>query len=170
MAAKAKGFNPAGRTEISRLRKSLDDLFDRVATVDPEGEIAGDLNRYLCIRVSGFVEQSLLSLGRAAVERLSGNIATAFSLSWLERAPNPTAREIERLVGRFNPLWQAELGDYLAEEERRSRLNALVGIRNDVSHGKNQGVSRRQAQEYFALAIDVVTWIADHLEPPIGKL
>jgi hypothetical protein len=51
------------------------------------------------------------------------------------------------------------------EDERRSRINALLGIRNDIAHGKNQGVSRTQAWQYFELVNNVLEWILTRLDP-----
>ncbi len=123
------------------------------------------MNRYLCVRVSGFLEQTLLSLGRSACEQMSGGIGLDFALSWLERAPNPSSREIVRFVGRFSHRWATELEKILSTDQRSDRLNALVGIRNDIAHGKNQGVSAVQAFGYYELVVELVDWIADRLEP-----
>ena len=161
-------YMPRGRTEIARQERSLGDLFERAHGVDATDDILVDLTRYICVRTSGYIEQSALALGRSAAEQTSGGIGLSFAGSFLNRAPNPTARELERYLGRFSNKWGEEFSDFLAKEERRSRVNALLGIRNDVAHGKNQGVSLRQAAEYYDLARDVVSWMADRLEPPPG--
>jgi cellulose biosynthesis protein BcsQ len=99
------------------------------------------------------------------VERESGNRALAFSLSWLERPGNLSAEKLRRLTGRYSSKWQEELDVFLSEEERKSRINALVGIRNDVAHGKNQGVSRKQAHDYYDLAQEMVEWFLKRFDP-----
>ena len=162
------GYNPSARTELARLRRSLNAVFERAADVDPSTELAGDMSRYVCLRVSGFLEQSLLALGRSACERMSGGTAKTFGLSWLERAPSPSSGEIVRFIRRFSNKWAAELKALLDDDQRGGRLNALVGIRNDVAHGKNQGVSVHQAQGYYDLAVEIIDWIADRLEPKPG--
>lgn len=47
------------RSQIARLKSQLDDLYIRA---DPrlidDPEVAGDLARYLCVRVSGYLEQA----------------------------------------------------------------------------------------------------------------
>ncbi len=69
------------------------------------------------------------------------------------------------MLGRFSRAWEEDLRQYLADEDRYARLNALVGIRNDIAHGKNQGVSTSQALSYYELANDIVRWFSDRLEP-----
>jgi hypothetical protein len=128
------------------------------------------MNRYLCVRVSGFLEQALLAATRSLCEARSSRECLRFGLSWLERAPNPRADEILKLVNRFDSSWSQELELLLAEDERRTRINSLLGIRNDIAHGKNQGVSSVQAWEYYRLAVEIVEWILDRFEPLPGKL
>jgi hypothetical protein len=123
----------------------------------------------MCVRVSGFLEQSLLSAARSLCEARSTRECLRFSLSWLERAPNPKADEIVRLVNRFDGTWSQQLKDLLSEDERQTRVNSLLGIRNDIAHGKNQGVSKTQVWEYYQLAVELVDWVLDRFEPLPGK-
>lgn len=158
-------YNPQGRTEVARLRKGIEDLFVRCGQVEEESEVVGDLNRYLCVRVAGFLEQSLMSVTRAHCEQLSyGNVKT-FALSGLERSPNPRAEKVVALVRRFHADWGAELEEILGTDERGNRLDALVGLRNQIAHGKSQGVSRTQVWEYFQVASEVADWLVDKFEP-----
>jgi hypothetical protein len=165
----ANRYKSTARTEINRLKKSLTDLYDRCNQLDSSSEISGDMNRYLCVRVSGFLEQSLLAAARSLCEKRSSGEALRFSLSWLERAPNPRADEIIKLVSRFDSKWAQELEILLSEDERRTRVNSLLGIRNDIAHGKNQGVSKRQALEYYNLVVEIIDWVLDRFEPLPGR-
>jgi len=158
----------SARTDVDRWRRSLEGLFERADALDQGSAVAGDLNRYLCVRVAGYLEQSLISIGRSSIERLSGGVAEAFALSWLERSPNPSASEVARFVGRFSNRWREEFEEFMQADGRGQRLNALIGIRNDVAHGKNQGVSARQVRDYLDVGQDVVDWLLDRLEPKAG--
>lgn len=159
------GYRPSGRADIARLQKGMNELFERARAVPPQQELAGDLNRYACVRTCGFLEQAIASLARSACQSSGWGIGRDFGLSWLERAGNPSAREVTKLIGRFSTQWEQEFTEFLADDERKSRLNALVGLRNEIAHGKNQGVSAQQAQGYFQLACEVVEWLAERLEP-----
>jgi len=165
----ANRYKPTARKEINRLKKSLTDLYDRCDQLDSSSEISGDMNRYLCVRVSGFLEQSLLAAARSLCEKRSSGEALRLCLSWLERAPNPRADEIIKLVSRFDSKWAQELEILLSEDERRTRVNSLLGIRNDIAHRKNQGVSKRQALEYYNLVVEIIDWVLDRFEPLPGR-
>ena len=157
----------SARYDMGRLTEELDRLFDRADELDRGSEIAGDINRYLCVRVSGLLEQSILMLADR-IFLVGQHIGQQFGLSWLERAPNPSKVEIVKFVGRFSSCWADELTALLKDDERGTRLNSLIGIRNDVAHGKNQGVSLMQARGYYELVREVIDWVADRLEPKAG--
>lgn len=157
-------YRQEGRAEIARLKRQLEDLFLRADGVD-DPEIRGDLNRYLCVRVAGFLERALISAARSLCEARAYGEARRFALSLLERAPNPRADEVVRLVSRFDKQWGDDLEAHLAQEERYGRVNALLGIRNDVAHGRNQGVTQQQVWEYFQLVDGLIEWIVDRFEP-----
>lgn len=163
--AGASRYRPSGRAEIARLRKDLDALVTRANAADAGSEEEADLNRYACVRLSGFLERSIASCMRALVERESFARGQTFALSWTERSPNPRADEILKLVRRFDGGWADELEQYLAEDERGSRVNSLLGIRNDVAHGRNQGVSRIRLLEYHNLVSDLVEWLLHRFDP-----
>lgn len=44
--------------------------------------------------------------------------------------------------------WRAELDELFDEDERRQTISAVVGIRNQIAHGENQGVSIRRLHDY----------------------
>jgi hypothetical protein len=89
-------------------------------------------------------------------------------MSWLDRTPNLSSDALLYLVGRFNRSAADDLGEFLAIEERGSSLNALIGIRNDVAHGRNQGLSRMQAWQYLEVVELVIEWFLDKFDPISG--
>jgi hypothetical protein len=98
-------------------------------------------------------------------EEEARNATLAFSLSWLDKPGNPRAKNLLRLTGRFSSRWRGELDDLLKADERGVRVNSLVGIRNDIAHGKNQGVSRAQAFEYYELVDEVIDFFLERFDP-----
>lgn len=121
------------RSQIGRLKSQLDELYLRA---DPRSisnpEVAGDLARYLCVRVSGYLEQSTGVILRGYCEKNSWGDAQQFAMSWLDRTPNLSSQTLLQLVGRFNKTSADELSQFLTIDERGSSLNALIGIRNDI--------------------------------------
>lgn len=162
MTRKRASHSLAARVQVERLKKSVEDLYIRA---DPRNiddpEIASDLGRYLCVRVSGFLEQATQVILRDYCSRNSWGEIQTFAHSWLDRMPNLSSDALVKLIKRFNESWATELEEMLSKEERKASLNALIGIRNDVAHGKQQGMSRQQAWEYFELAETLVDWLLE---------
>jgi hypothetical protein len=158
-------YLPSARREIDRLRRDLEDLFLRSGEIDEADELSADLSRYLCVRVSGFLEQALAYCGRSLCERGSWGNAQKFSLSWLRQTPNPRADQIVKFVQRFDDAWAEDLVDLLGDNERGQTINALLGIRNEVAHGKSQGISHNRVLEYFEVVEEIVAFLLERFEP-----
>jgi RiboL-PSP-HEPN len=154
------------RSQVKRLKAELDDLYirsDPRQIADPE--IGGDLARYLCVRVSGYLEQATAVILRSHCTKQSWGNVQQFAVSWLDRTPNLNSDALVKMVRRFNNQIAEELEGFLAVEERGSGLNSLIGLRNDIAHGRQQGMSREQAWEYFTLAESVIDWLLEKFDP-----
>jgi hypothetical protein len=158
-------YSPVAWREIERLRKDLEGLFERGNRLDEADELSGDMGRYLCVRVSGYLEQALVQCGRSVCENGAWGSAQQFALSFTRKPPNPRSDEIIRFVQRFSERWADELTTMLRDDERAQRINALLGLRNDIAHGKSQGVSRKRAYEYFVVVDEVVEFLLERFEP-----
>jgi hypothetical protein len=158
------------RWEIGRLKNQLDELYIRA---DPreisDPEIAGDLARYLCIRVSGYLEQATAIILRDHCAKNSWGMVQQFAVSWLDRTPNLSKDALVKLVRRFNNQTADELDEFLSVEERGSGLNALIGLRNNIAHGRQQGMSREQAWDYFALVELIIEWLLAKFDPSVTE-
>lgn len=157
-------YRTSARTQINRLRRDVDELFNRADGIEETNEVAGDLSRYICVRIVGYLEQALAYCGRSVCEDSWGP-TQSFALSWLNRIPNPRSDEIIKFVARFEEQWSVDLERLLSENETGQSLNALLGIRNDIAHGRNQGVSRMRALEYYTSVDSIVQFLLDRFEP-----
>jgi hypothetical protein len=155
----------SAQREVERLRRDLEGLYLRAdPRIVDDPELASDLGQYLCLRVAGFLEQATAVILRDFCSKNSWGPVQEFAHSWLDRMPNLSADALTKLIKRFNSSWAAEFEEFLKFEERKSSLNALVGIRNGVAHGRQQGLSRERAWEYFDVAERVVEWLLDKFE------
>lgn len=157
-------YLPQTRTEIARLRKGLDDEIAR-AEAQVDLEIRADLARYCCLRVTGFLEQALLVLGIEHLRRLASGTPQNFGLSFLDKSNNPTAEAVLKYVGRFDATWRTELEAHLADDERGQDLNALVGTRNQIAHGRSQGISIQRVKEHRANVDVLIDFLLDRFDP-----
>jgi hypothetical protein len=157
-------YIPQTRTEIARLRRGLDDEITR-AEAHSDLDVRGDAAKYCCMRVTGFLEQALLVLGIEHVRRLASGTPQNFALSFLDKSSNPTAEAVLKYVGRFDPDWGADLHALLEEDERGQDLNALVGTRNQIAHGRSQGISIQRVKQHRANVDSVIDFLVTRFDP-----
>jgi hypothetical protein len=160
-----KTYSPVARTEITRLRRDLDALIARCEHEKRGTDTQSDLYQYACVRLCGFLEQSLLLVGRARMSRQLGGEAQTFGLSHLSRlGRSPTDDAILKYVGRFSPEWSFELTEWLAIDSRASTVNSLVGIRRNIAHGSSVDVSSQRFAEYYVVILELVEWLIENFE------
>jgi HEPN superfamily RiboL-PSP-like protein len=158
-------YAPTARVEIARLRKDLDQLVERCEQIDPAEEARADAFRFAHLRLAGFLEQALMSAGKAVCFQMSGGQAQAFGLSWLERIRNPKAGEVVHFVERFDSDWACQLAEWLDNDERKSTLNALMRLRNDIAHGRSSGASASTFVDYYVVVYELVDWLLERFDP-----
>jgi hypothetical protein len=144
-----------GRAEVSRLKKRLDNVFARVPLGSGDIELQSDLARYLCILVSGFFENAIVSLILDYVQRRSAPEVASFVESELEYWTNPNTTKICVLLGSFNADWQKRADDYLIDE-RKASVNSLLALRHKIAHGESVGTSLSQVREYYQAILKVI--------------
>jgi len=99
----SKTYSPIARTQIARLKRDLDALIVRCESTTAGTEAQSDLFQYAHVRLSGFLEQSLLWSGRAIIHRRAVVEAQRYGLSHIDRyRRNPNADAIFNFVNRFN--------------------------------------------------------------------
>lgn len=162
----SKTYSPIARTQIARLKKDLDALIERCESATPGTEVQSDLFQYAHVRLCGFLEQSLLWVGRAQVHRQTVAEAQTFALSHLDRhGRNPTDDAILAFVNRFSPGWALDLTEWFEIDGRGNTIDALVGIRNGIAHGTSLGVSSRSFASYYVVVDELVEWLVERFDP-----
>ncbi len=150
---------------MQRLRNELDAVFARADVPELDLETRSDLARYACVRLTGYLEQSLLNCGLSLIGNQAGGAARRFGESYLAKSFNPTQGEIADFVGRFDLLWKEALEIWLAEFERGQTINAIVGIRNQIAHGGSQTISIERLKQYRFVVEDLLAWLLDRFDP-----
>lgn len=162
----SRTYSPIAQTEIRRLRRGLDALIERCESLPSGTEEQADAFQYAYVRLAGFLEQSLLWIGRAVVHRLAVAEGRAHGLSHLDRSRrNPTDNEIVAYVKRFDAQWATDLVAWFEVDGRGGRINSLVGIRNGIAHGTSFGGSARGFAEYYVVVEELVEWLIERFDP-----
>lgn len=48
-------------------------------------------------------------------------------------------------------------------------MNSLVALRHKIAHGESVGTSLAQVKAYYATVLEVMTFVADLVDPPTKK-
>lgn len=145
--------------EILDRQAELQDLFDEVDRLQSSGTIHTDLaiqlTWYLCIRTSGFLENSVQIILLQYVQSKTVDVATQNYVE--ENLKFITARydDIISTVRRFNVGWRAALRQGNVQQFRPV-LNNLVENRNLIAHGRDSQITIQELQGYFNDVQDLV--------------
>ena len=145
----------------------LDYLFERIGDVS-DLELQNHWARYLCVRVSGFIETSVRSiLIDYAINSSAPDVAN-FVRHRLESGrggfQNPNMGNIIDLLKSFNSEW-ARLVESVATDEMKQAINSIVADRNSIAHGGDQGITYSTIQRYYQNAVAVIELIEDQCNP-----
>ena len=138
----------------------LDETFSRAAKFSDEPEIEADYARYLCILVTGFLEQSveqaiLVYVDSQGNQRLSSYIAKTL----IPRRSMRAERMLE-IVGDFDQKWKARLALKLTSRHRDA-IGSAYASRNKIAHGEDVDLPYRQVSHDYVLVKEAIGFIAE---------
>ena len=117
--------------------------------------------KYACVLVSGYLETSIKELlfnysQLKSEDRISRYIGKAWPQSM-----NMNSTNITDIVGKFDPVWETEIKDWLGSgvQSNRSVIDGIIKTRNNIAHGqesKTTGVSINSVSKQFSTAKGLV--------------
>ena len=154
-----------GRAEVGRLRQHLDTTFSRAGRLDADPELLSDFARYLCVLVSGFVEQATIEMLIEYVRAHSDTrIQRHVERSVRRHLTNLKAQRLIEVVGALDLEWRSALETFIVDEYKDA-LDGIVDLRNQVAHGIHVGVTLPRVNEYYTRIKKIIDRVADLLTP-----
>jgi hypothetical protein len=141
--------------DVVRYKQQLDDLFMKISSLPEDFEIRSHWAKYLCIRVSGFLEVSVRSIYSQYAKDKSAPFVANYIEKQLSGFQNPNMEKILNIVRSFNPLWAERLGKNI-EGEIKDAIDSVVAIRNKVAHGDNVGITYAKIKNYYEIIVKLV--------------
>lgn len=140
--------------EIHQQKQRIDALF-KLARQFPDPEVQSHWSRYLCVLVSGFLENSVeICLGKYS-RRVTNDAVANFVSSKLRGFQNPKMGHIAELFGSFDPAWAAKL-DAETQGRLSDSVNSIVGNRHKIAHGESVSLSLGSLATYYQDAVKVI--------------
>lgn len=136
-------------------KQVVDNLFIQIKgfVIDPYYQSL--LSYYLCIRVSGFVENCVRTiLTDYSVPRAKYNVRTYVGHS-LERLPNPTYDSICELLKKYSDKWADRFKLAITTQVRQSLVSIVVN-RNNIAHGGNSNITLNQLEVYYTDILQLI--------------
>ena len=143
--------------ELSTQRQRLDELFEKARQIQ-DLELQAHWSRYLCVLVSGYIENSVRLLLFEYAKKRAQPIVASYVLNRIEQFQNPTMGAILELMGRFSQDWKNELAAQ-TEGELKESVNSIVGLRHRIAHGASVDLSMVPMTRYYRNAVKVVELI-----------
>jgi RiboL-PSP-HEPN len=153
-----------GKAEVERQKQRLDATFKRASLIGAEAELLSDFAQYLCVLVSGFLEQAVIELVLEHVRKQSAGSVQRHVEPRLRRFTNANSHRIVELMGSFDPDWRKDLEEFLVDEYKDA-VNSVVNLRHGISHGRSAGVTMTRVQEYYLRVKQVVDHVANLCAP-----
>lgn len=152
-----------GRGEVERQKQKLEATFKRASSLS-DAELLSDFARYLCVLVSGFLEQSVIELTLEHVRSHSHGSVLRHVDSRLRQWRTPNSKRIIDLLGSFETAWRTDLEAYLVDEYKAA-VDSVVDLRNAIAHGRFAGITMATVHDYYTRVNKVVDHIADLCTP-----
>lgn len=146
--------------EILRYKRQLDDLFTKVSTLDSDLEMQSHWARYLCIRVSGFLEVAVSIIYKKYAKDKAHPFVVNYVEKQLSSFQNPKMEKILNITRSFNPKWAEELELELGNNsEIKDSIDSIVDVRNKIAHGENVGITYTRIKRYYEIAFELVEFL-----------
>jgi len=141
--------------EVLSYKQRLDYLISKVDAFTGDEELQAHLAKYLCIMVSGFLENSLRAIyGEYAVKKSHPNVANYVD-SQLDGFQNPNMEKILTLAGSFCPEWRTEL-ERVTKDDIKASVDGLVANRHVIAHGGSIGITIGRMKRQYGHVVKLI--------------
>src|SRR5882672_9373975 len=113
-----------GRAEVKRLRQQLDATFARASGLAGDIELLSDHAKYLCVLVSGFLEQAIRELVLEHARRNGGTTLQRYVETRTRRLANVNTQRLLDLAGSFDPAWRRDLEAFVVDD-KKAAVNSI---------------------------------------------
>lgn len=146
--------------EVARQVQRLRSLVSKVQEASANDfDLQAHWARYLCILVSGLVENGLKEIYSEFIKNKAAKPVADYAISYLSKLQNPKAEKVMELVGSLRQEWRAELETFLADDGRKDAIDSIMNNRNQIAHGKDVGITIIRVCSYLEKVVAVLEFI-----------
>lgn len=144
---------------VASSKQKLEYAFKLFDTIQDD-EAKSQYTKYLCIRVSGFLETSVKYLLEDFTQARACMEVNNYVRNQLSTFQNPGWDKILQLLATFNENWSKEYELKFGDERYKQSIGSIVGNRNKIAHGEDvANLSYIRLKDYYKTLLEVVSFI-----------
>ena len=132
---------------ITSEKQKLDSLFKTISVIKNQ-EMKSHLTKYLCVKVSCFVDNALKILLTDYTSKLCHPNILNFINIRLKKLINLKEETIFQLLSSFNPDWAKDFRKKLSDEQKNA-FNSVFANRHNIVHAGSVYITYVRLKDYF---------------------
>jgi hypothetical protein len=131
--------------QIISNQTKISNILNKYKSIDDD-DLKKDIARYVCVLVSGHIEESLRILINDYAKGKSSPIIQKYVDSNVKKITNCKFNKIVEILNSFHGPWAEEFSINVKNQEPipdqyKDSIDSVVAIRHRIAHGKNTGIS-----------------------------
>ncbi|WP_157987666.1 HEPN domain-containing protein [Jiangella endophytica] len=152
-----------GRADVIRRLEKFNSALTLIEGKELEAELVAHYSRYLCVLLSGVIEQSTKELVIEYARRRSSPQLHRYVQAQLRLLRNIDEEKLRKLIQSLETSWWTDLEDDYFEEI--DAIRSVAGLRNSISHGGDSGITIVTVRQYYRDASKLLRALCDLLDP-----
>lgn len=152
--------------ERSKYRQRIGNLLKNPPQVSgspsSEFEVKAHWAKYVCVLVSGYLEQALKEiLLEHAASNSQSRIIRYVTETW-PNSKNMKCDNIDEILRQFDLGWSDKFQEWISSQERKKEVNEIIAWRNNIAHGKEastNNVTINSVSTKFKVACELIDFI-----------
>ncbi len=136
------------KLKLESQERKLDDLYQQISKVQDD-EIKAHMSKYFCVKMSGYLEDTIKILVANYSEKSSPQAISAYVQNSLKTTTNLSEDKLINLLKKFNDDWAVSFTEKINEQQIES-LNSIISNRNSIAHGQQDNISYQIISQYFS--------------------
>lgn len=134
-------------------RQRIDNLFSKVASISNPSD-QSEWSKYLCVLVSGFIEESLRVMLEEYTKTHSQPNIQNFVEKQIESITNCKTIRILEILRKFSQGWADDFSNQiqtqsLTTDEIKNSIDSVISNRHNIAHGRNVGITYATMCNYY---------------------
>ncbi len=139
-------------------KQRIDSLFDRISTLPVDEEFHAHWSRYLCVLISGFIENAMRILLTEYSKNKSHPNVSNYVSKQIKGITNLNNEKILQLLGSFDSEWRNVIEQKITDAQKDA-IDSIVANRHNIVHGRSVGITVPRVKNYYLCILAIINTI-----------